>query len=126
MIYRNYFVFLLNQFRVYRFLDIMPIAITLYNPNTYRFDYVNNHFIKQVGYTNEELVNTKIFDFVHPDELQKTEIEADKVVDPSLLYEPRNFKNHWVHGVNLRKIQMRWLSVGVGKKIFSIVTIGND
>lgn len=67
------------------------------------FKKVNPAFRRVLGYSQEELLNTPFRNFVHPDDLDKTEAELSRIFD---LQGTDGFENRYI----TRDGQIRWLS----------------
>jgi PAS domain S-box-containing protein len=67
------------------------------------FKRVNSSFLTTLGYTEKEMINQNVLSFVHPDDVEITKQELEKLESgfPSL-----NFENRWL----TNDAQYRWLA----------------
>ncbi len=71
----------------------MPDAVCVVDPEG-RFLFVNASFQRIFGYTPEEVLGTRIFSLVHPDDCEATAEQAERVMAGEL---QRHFRNRYVH-----------------------------
>lgn len=103
--------------------SVLPIGVTVYDPKTRCFTYVNRYVKKETGYTNEELLAYPVHKFVIDFERTDQEVEAisTELILKSM-HKPRFFSNKWKakSGITL---EINWISLSVRDKIVSLVTI---
>lgn len=74
-------------------LDLMPDAVCVVDPEG-RLLFVNASFQRIFGYAPEEVLGRQIFSLVHPDDLEATTEQAERVMAGEL---QRHFRNRYVH-----------------------------
>jgi len=74
-------------------LDLMPDAVCVVDPEG-RLLFVNASFQRIFGYAPEEVLGRQIFSLVHPDDLEATTEQAERVTAGEL---QRHFRNRYVH-----------------------------
>jgi diguanylate cyclase (GGDEF)-like protein/PAS domain S-box-containing protein len=102
-------------------LDLMPDAVCVVDPEG-RFLFVNASFQRIFGYTPEEVLGTRIFSLVHPDDCEATAEQAARVMAGEL---QRHFRNRYVHKDG-RTVDIQWsarwlpehrVRIGVGHEV---------
>ncbi|HET9819181.1 MAG TPA: sensor domain-containing diguanylate cyclase [Rhodanobacteraceae bacterium] len=102
-------------------LDLMPDAVCVVDSEG-RLLFVNASFQRIFGYAPEEVVGRQIFSLIHPDDLEMTTDQAERVMAGEL---QRHFRNRYVHkDGHIVDIQWsaRWLPehrvrIGVGHEV---------
>jgi diguanylate cyclase (GGDEF)-like protein/PAS domain S-box-containing protein len=102
-------------------LDLMPDAVCVVDPEG-RLLFVNASFQRIFGYAPEEVVGRQLFSLLHPDDLEMTTTQAERVMAGEL---QRHFRNRYVHkDGHIVDIQWsaRWLPehrvrIGVGHEV---------
>ena len=74
-------------------LDLLPDAVCVVDVDG-RFLYVSANFERILGYTPEEVLGRKAFEFVHPDDRADTVQQAARVTAGAL---QRHFRNRYIH-----------------------------
>jgi diguanylate cyclase (GGDEF)-like protein/PAS domain S-box-containing protein len=74
-------------------LDLMPDAVCVVDPEG-RLLFVNASFQRIFGYAPEEVLGRQIFSLIHPDDLEATTAQAERVMAGEL---QRHFRNRYVH-----------------------------
>jgi diguanylate cyclase (GGDEF)-like protein/PAS domain S-box-containing protein len=74
-------------------LDLMPDAVCVVDPEG-RLLFVNASFQRIFGYAPEEVVGRQLFSLLHPDDLEMTSAQAERVMAGEL---QRHFRNRYVH-----------------------------
>jgi len=74
-------------------LDLLPDAVCVVDVDG-RFLYVSANFERILGYTPEEVLGRKAFEFVHPDDKAATVQQAARVTAGAL---QRHFRNRYIH-----------------------------
>jgi diguanylate cyclase (GGDEF)-like protein/PAS domain S-box-containing protein len=74
-------------------LDLMPDAVCVVDPEG-RLLFVNASFQRIFGYAPEEVVGRQLFSLLHPDDLEMTTAQAERVMAGEL---QRHFRNRYVH-----------------------------
>jgi diguanylate cyclase (GGDEF)-like protein/PAS domain S-box-containing protein len=74
-------------------LDLMPDAVCVVDPEG-RLLFVNASFQRIFGYAPEEVVGRQLFSLIHPDDLEMTTAQAERVMAGEL---QRHFRNRYVH-----------------------------
>ena len=74
-------------------LDLMPDAVCVVDPEG-RLLFVNASFQRIFGYAPEEVLGRQIFSLVHPDDLEATAEQAERVMAGEL---QRHFRNRYIH-----------------------------
>ena len=102
-------------------LDLMPDAVCVVDPEG-RFLFVNASFQRIFGYAPEEVLGTRMFNLVHPEDREATSEQAERVMAGEL---QRHFRNRYIHkDGHVVDIQWsaRWLPehrvrIGVGHEV---------
>jgi diguanylate cyclase (GGDEF)-like protein/PAS domain S-box-containing protein len=102
-------------------LDLMPDAVCVVDPEG-RFLFVNASFQRIFGYAPDEVLGTRMFRLIHPDDREVTAEQAEKVMAGEL---QRHFRNRYIHkDGHVVDIQWsaRWLPehrvrIGVGHEV---------
>jgi PAS domain S-box-containing protein len=63
-----------------RFFELSPVFLAISGADG-RLKKVNSFLIEKTGYSEKELLNRKILDFVHPDDFEKTKKEISKIYE---------------------------------------------
>lgn len=108
---------------IYKIITVFPFGITVWNPDTMRFEFVNSTIIRESGYTRQELTTGYGARFAV--DAERTRIEVEKVGTKAVIEHmesPRHFPNKWYHADG-SILNMSWLSVAVDRKIVSVVMI---
>ncbi len=74
-------------------LDLMPDAVCVVDPEG-RLLFVNASFQRIFGYAPDEVVGRQLFSLLHPDDLEMTTGQAERVMAGEL---QRHFRNRYVH-----------------------------
>jgi diguanylate cyclase (GGDEF)-like protein/PAS domain S-box-containing protein len=74
-------------------LNLLPDAVCVVDVDG-RFLFVSASFERILGYTPEEVLGRKAFDFVHPDDQEATVQQAARVTAGTL---QRHFRNRYIH-----------------------------
>jgi diguanylate cyclase (GGDEF)-like protein/PAS domain S-box-containing protein len=102
-------------------LDLMPDAVCVVDPEG-RLLFVNASFQRIFGYAPVEVLGRQIFSLVHPDDLEATTEQAERVMAGEL---QRHFRNRYIHkdghAVDIQW-SARWLPehrvrIGVGHEV---------
>jgi len=102
-------------------LDLMPDAVCVVDPEG-RLLFVNASFQRIFGYAPDEVLGRQIFSLVHPDDLEATTEQAERVMAGEL---QRHFRNRYIHkdghAVDIQW-SARWLPehrvrIGVGHEV---------
>ncbi len=74
-------------------LDLLPVAVCVVDAEG-RFLFVSASFERIFGYTRDEVLGRRTFDFVHPEDLASTLQQAQEVMAGTL---QRHFRNRYLH-----------------------------
>lgn len=61
------------------------------------FEYINPSFTKVLGYPQEVLVSTSFYEFIHPEDIERTKLECQKLIDGNDTVKFENRYRH-IHG----------------------------
>lgn len=106
-------------------LDVLPIAIGIYDPRNFTYVWVNKHYQKLTGYSFEELTEHPITDYINESSIEVTVKEIEAVKDPSVVGRHRHFVNQW-NTKNGNVITKSYLSAQLGDYIGTVVTITDN
>ncbi|MGV8923439.1 MAG: diguanylate cyclase domain-containing protein [Thermomonas sp.] len=84
-------------------LDLLPTAVCVVDAEG-RFLYVSASFERIFGYTRDEVLGRRTFDFVHGDDLAFTVQQAQEVMAGKL---QRHFRNRYLHK-NGHSVDIQW------------------
>jgi diguanylate cyclase (GGDEF)-like protein/PAS domain S-box-containing protein len=102
-------------------LVLMPDAVCVVDAEG-RFMFVNASFERILGYSSDEVLGRRIFDFVHPDDRAATMQQADQVMAGAMQH---HFRNRYVHKDG-HSVDIQWsacwlpahgVRVGVGREV---------
>ena len=122
-IIKNTFNTLAHWWYLHKFFTLSARGYTVYDPKKVVFTYVNDYVANATGYTKKQLyeypVHKYAFDF------EKTQGEIDVMGTKKVIQDmtkPRHFANQWILA-NGKKADMSWISVRIGSKIVSTLTV---
>jgi diguanylate cyclase len=102
-------------------LDLLPDAVCMVDPEG-RILFVSTSFERILGYAPQEVLGRKTFDLIHPDDLDATRLQAQKVMDGM---QQRHFRNRYLHKLG-HYVDIQWsahwlpdyrVRIGVGREI---------
>jgi PAS domain S-box-containing protein len=107
---------LLREFR--KFFDVSIDLMCIAGTDGY-FKRVNPAFPRVLGWTEEELLTKPFFDFVHPDDVEKTQMEVAKLVEgiPTI-----SFQNRYLCKDGTYKL-LRWTSFPEDGRLYAIAHV---
>ncbi|MFC1839750.1 PAS domain S-box protein [Thermodesulfobacteriota bacterium] len=98
-----------------KILNIVPAMVCIGSSDGY-FKYLNPEWEKVTGYSLEELFSQPIFDFIHPDDQEKTQNEINKQEKGKTLY----FENRYLCKDGLYKTFEWRATPSEGDKLFAV------
>lgn len=102
-------------------LDLLPDAVCMVDPEA-RILFVSSSFQRILGYAPAEVLGRKTFELIHPDDVEATRIQAQRVMEGA---QQRHFRNRYLHRDG-HYIDIQWsahflpeygVRIGVGREI---------
>lgn len=102
-----------------RFFYLLPIAMCI-TSNTGDFLAVNNGFCSMLGYDDGDIIqnNMKIYDFIHPDDIESTITAQDKLAKGGFV---ASFENRYLHKMG-GYFWISWQAIEYENKYYAIAS----
>jgi len=90
-----------------KFFNAVDVALIHIDHESQRFIYVNEYFIKLMGYDEETLLNKNFTDFIHPEDKERT---LDFVKEGILGNIDNRYVNRFVNGTSGEVLTLLWFT----------------